>query len=53
MDQKIWDNLAVDYDNSVENNPDPLIVTYLKNEIDILTTLCAKFCNLEEQLLHY
>lgn len=47
MDKKIWDNLAVDYDNSVENNPDPLIVTYLKNEIDILTTLCAKFCNLE------
>ena len=46
MDQKIWDNLAVDYDKSVENNKNSLIVNYLKREIDILTTLCERMCKL-------
>ena len=40
MDHKIWDGMAIDYDNSVENNQDPIIVNYLKKEIDILTNLC-------------
>ena len=30
MDQKIWDNLAVDYDKSVEDNENQLIVNYIK-----------------------
>ena len=46
MDQKIWDNLAVDYDKSVENNENSLIVNYLKREIDILATLCERMCRL-------
>ena len=46
MDQKIWDNLAVDYDKSVEDNENSLIVNYLKKEIDILATLCESMCRL-------
>ena len=46
MDQKIWDNLAVDYDKSVEDNENSLIVNYLKREIDILATLCERMCRL-------
>jgi len=46
MDQKIWDNLAADYDKSVEDNENSLIVNYLKREIDILTTLCERMCKL-------
>ena len=46
MDQKIWDNLAADYDKSVEDNENPLIVNYLKKEIDILTSLCERICKL-------
>ena len=42
MDNKIWDDLAVDYEKSVEDNPNSIIITYLKNEIEILTTLCKK-----------
>ena len=39
MDHKIWDGMAIDYDNSVENNQDPIIVNYLKKEIGILTKI--------------
>ena len=46
MDQKIWDNLAVDYDKSVEDNENSLIINYLKREIDILVTLCERMCRL-------
>ena len=46
MDQKIWDNLAVDYDKSVEDNENSLIVNYLKREINILATLCERMCRL-------
>ena len=42
MDHKIWDGMAIDYDNSVENNQDPIIINYLKKEIDILANLCKK-----------
>ena len=45
MDHKIWDGMAVDYDNSVENNQDPIIVNYLKREIEILTNICKKICD--------
>ena len=40
MDHKLWYDLAVDYDKSVEDNPNPIIVNYLRREIEILTTLC-------------
>tara|TARA_B100000686_G_C16462232_1_gene797742 strand:- start:2 stop:751 length:750 start_codon:yes stop_codon:yes gene_type:complete len=40
VDYKIWDNLAVDYDKSVEDNHNLIITSYLKNEIEILTNLC-------------
>ena len=46
MDKKIWDNLAVDYDKSVEGNENKLIVNYLKKEINILTILCEQICKL-------
>lgn len=46
MDQKIWDNLAIDYDNSVEDNQNPLIINYLEKEIDILVTICEKMSKL-------
>ena len=46
MNHKIWDSLAVDYDKSVEDNQDPLIVNYLKKEIWLLAILCEKICKL-------
>ena len=42
MNQSLWDEMASDYDKSVENNQNQTIITYLKNEIDILTRLCKK-----------
>ena len=42
MDKEIWDDMAIDYDKSVEDNQDPIIFNYLKKEIEILTTLCNK-----------
>ena len=40
MDHKLWDDLAIDYDQSVEENQTQIIVDYLKKEIEILTSLC-------------
>ena len=40
MDYKLWDNLAIDYDKSVEDNHNSIIINYLKKEIEILTSLC-------------
>jgi len=40
MDHKLWDDLAIDYDESVEDNQNPIIIAYLKKEIEILTSLC-------------
>jgi ubiquinone/menaquinone biosynthesis C-methylase UbiE len=42
MDHESWDNLAADYDVSVEDNPSPLIVDYIDQEIQILNVLCEK-----------
>ena len=42
MDKEIWDDMAIDYDKSVEDNQDPIIVNYLKKEIEILITLCNR-----------
>tara|TARA_B100000686_G_scaffold288677_1_gene314950 strand:+ start:180 stop:929 length:750 start_codon:yes stop_codon:yes gene_type:complete len=40
VDYKLWDNLAIDYDKSVEDNHNSIIINYLKKEIEILTSLC-------------
>jgi len=40
VDHKLWDNLAIDYDKSVEDNHNSIIINYLKKEIEILTSLC-------------
>lgn len=40
MDQNLWDDMASDYDNSVEDNQDPIIVRYLNREIEIISNLC-------------
>ncbi len=40
MDQNLWDDMASDYDNSVEDNQDPIIIRYLNREIEILSNLC-------------
>ena len=45
MDHKLWDDLAVDYDKSVEDNQTPIITNYLKREIEILTSICSKITN--------
>jgi len=42
MDNKSWDNLAADYDKSVEDNQSQLIINYLNKEIEILNILCKK-----------
>ena len=40
MDNESWDNLAANYDKSVEDNQSPLIINYLDKEIEILNILC-------------
>ena len=45
MDHKLWDDLAVDYDTSVEDNQTPTIINYLDREIEILTSICRKITN--------
>ena len=45
MDNKSWDNLAANYDKSVEDNQSPLIINYLNKEIEILNILCQKHSN--------
>ena len=42
MEKAIWDDMAIDYDKSVENNQDPIVANYLKKEIEILSTLCKR-----------
>jgi ubiquinone/menaquinone biosynthesis C-methylase UbiE len=42
MDKEIWDEMATDYDKSVEDNQDPIITNYLKKEIEILITLSKR-----------
>ena len=45
MDYKLWDDLAADYDKSVEDNQTPIITNYLKREIEILTSICNDITN--------
>ena len=44
MDHTLWDNMASDYDKSVEDNEDPVIVEYLEREISILSDICKTIC---------
>ena len=45
MDHRLWDDLAVDYDKSVEDNQTPTIIDYLNKEIEILTSICNDITN--------
>ena len=40
MKDGLWDDMASDYDKSVEDNQDPVITKYLDREIEILADLC-------------
>ncbi len=44
MKDGLWDDMAYDYDKSVEDNQDPIIVRYLDREIKILSNLCRNIC---------
>ncbi|MCA9812395.1 MAG: class I SAM-dependent methyltransferase [Nitrosarchaeum sp.] len=44
MKDGLWDDMASDYDESVENNKDPIIIEYLTSEMEILSALCEKNC---------
>ncbi len=48
MNNKSWDDLAADYDKSVEDNQSPLVINYLKEEIEILKNLCEKHSSLNK-----
>ena len=39
---KAWDDMALEYDNCVENNPDTVISNYLDEEIKIIANQCKK-----------
>jgi len=45
VDHKLWDDLASDYDKSVEDNQTPTIINYLNREIEILTSICSSITN--------
>jgi len=45
VDHKLWDDLASDYDASVEDNQTQIIVDYLNREIEILTSICRNITN--------
>ncbi len=44
MKDGLWDDMASDYDKSVEDNQDHIIVRYLDREIEILSNLCKNIC---------
>jgi len=44
MKDGLWDDMASDYDKSVESNQDPTIARYLDREIEILSNLCRNIC---------
>lgn len=48
MDHTLWDNMASDYDKSVEDNQDPVITRYLAREMEILSDLCENVCKFNE-----
>lgn len=44
MKEGLWDDMASDYDKSVESNQDPIITRYLDREMDIISNLCRNIC---------
>ena len=42
MDGDAWNDMSSKYDDSVENNPDPIISGFLAEEIRIISDLCHK-----------
>ena len=42
MNNKSWDNLAADYDKSVEDNQSPLVINYLKEGRLEFSKTCEK-----------
>ena len=50
MDKDRWDDISSDYDKSVENNNNPIIKEYLKNEMEILITICKRTGTKNEKL---
>ena len=44
MDHNLWDDMASDYDKSVEDNQDEIITKYIDKEIKIISSLCENVC---------
>ena len=44
MKDGLWDDMASDYDKSVEDNQNPIITMYLDREIEIISNLCRDVC---------
>ena len=44
MKEGLWDDMASDYDKSVESNQDPTIARYLDREMEIISNLCRNIC---------
>lgn len=42
MNNDAWGDMSSEYDNSVENNSDPIISGYISEEIRLVTNLCKK-----------
>ena len=50
MDKGRWDDISSDYDDSVENNTEPTIKEYLKNEMQVLFNICKNMARKNEKL---
>ena len=50
MDKGRWDDISSDYDKSVEENTDPIIIEYLKREMEILVKICKSKMQKNEKL---
>ena len=44
MKDGLWDDMASDYDKSVEDSQNPIIIRYLDREIEIISNLCRDVC---------
>ena len=50
MDKDRWDDISSDYDKSVEENTNPIIMEYLKKEMEILEDICKGKMQKNEKL---
>lgn len=46
---KAWDDMSLDYDGSVENNPDYVISNFINQEIKITSEICKKIITSEKK----